>query len=89
MLEIAKALDIETIYCPFLPPDQRPDTAAGYVEFGRRLQEAGKPYRDAGLGFGWHNHAFEFETARATAPSRRWRSSRAAPTSSGRPTSPG
>ena len=20
-----------------------------------------RPYRDAGLGFGWHNHAFEFE----------------------------
>ena len=43
VLEIAKALDIETIYCPYLLPDQRPDSGAGYVEFGRRLQEAGKP----------------------------------------------
>ena len=61
VLEIAKALDIETIYCPYLLPDQRPDTGAGYLAFGQRLQEAGKPIRDAGLGFGWHNHAFEFE----------------------------
>jgi sugar phosphate isomerase/epimerase len=61
VLEIAKALGIETVYCPFLQPSDRPDTGAGYVAFGRRLQEAGKPVRDAGLGFGWHNHAFEFE----------------------------
>jgi sugar phosphate isomerase/epimerase len=61
VLEIAKALGIETVYCPFLPPADRPDTGAGYVAFGRRLQEAGKLVRDAGLGFGWHNHAFEFE----------------------------
>jgi len=60
VLAIAKALDIETIYCPFLTPDQRPDTGAGYLDFGKRLQEAGKPIRDAGLGFGWHNHDFEF-----------------------------
>jgi sugar phosphate isomerase/epimerase len=60
VLEIAGALGIETIYCPFLPPDQRPDSTAGWLAFGRRLQEAGSPYRDAGLGFGWHNHDFEF-----------------------------
>ena len=89
VLEIAKAVGIETIYCPFLLPDQRPDTGAGYVAFGQRLQEAGQPYRDAGLGFGWHNHDFEFEKTRRRRASRRSRSSRAAPTSNGRPTSPG
>jgi sugar phosphate isomerase/epimerase len=61
VLDIAGAVGIETIYCPFLPPDQRPTTGSGYVDFGKRLQAAGAPYRDAGLGFGWHNHAFEFE----------------------------
>jgi sugar phosphate isomerase/epimerase len=61
VLEIAGAVGIETIYCPFLAPDQRPTSGAGYVDLGRRLQEAAKPFRDAGLGFGWHNHAFEFE----------------------------
>jgi sugar phosphate isomerase/epimerase len=61
VLEIAEAVGIETIYCPFLPPDQRPDSGKGWLDFGRRLQKAAGPYRDAGLGFGWHNHAFEFE----------------------------
>jgi sugar phosphate isomerase/epimerase len=59
-LGIAKALGIETIYCPYLMPDQRPDTGAGWLDFGKRLAAAGRPFRDAGLGFGWHNHDFEF-----------------------------
>ncbi len=61
VLEIAKAVGIETIYCPHLAPDQRPDSGAGWLEFGKRLQKAAAPYRDAGLGFGWHNHDFEFK----------------------------
>jgi sugar phosphate isomerase/epimerase len=60
VLEIAKAVGIETIYCPFLMPDQRPDSGSGWYAFGQRLQKASAPYRDAGLGFGWHNHDFEF-----------------------------
>lgn len=60
VLDIAKSLNIETLYCPYLLPDQRPDTAQGWAEFGARLQKASQPYRDAGLGFGWHNHDFEF-----------------------------
>ncbi len=59
-----KALGVETIYVPYLTPEQRPATGAAYLAFGKRLQEASRPYRDAGLGFGWHNHAFEFEQAR-------------------------
>ena len=61
VLEIAKAVGIETIYCPFLPPDQRPDSGKGWHAFGQRLQQASAPYRAAGLGFGWHNHDFEFK----------------------------
>jgi sugar phosphate isomerase/epimerase len=69
VLEIAEALGIGTIYCPFLPPDQRPDTGKGWHAFGQRLQKAGAPFRDAGLGFGWHNHDFEFrKTADGTLP---------------------
>ncbi|NTJ44422.1 sugar phosphate isomerase/epimerase [Agrobacterium larrymoorei] len=59
-LKIAKTLGIEAIYCPYLLPDQRPRDAAGWFAFGKRLQEAGKPFRDAGHSFGWHNHDFEF-----------------------------
>lgn len=61
VLDIAKALGIETIYCPYVLPDERPATGADWRAFGERLQAAGKPYRDAGLGFGWHNHDFEFQ----------------------------
>jgi sugar phosphate isomerase/epimerase len=61
VLEIAEAVGIETIYCPFLAPDRRPDSARNWAAFGQRLQEASAPYRAAGLGFGWHNHAFEFQ----------------------------
>ncbi len=69
VLEIAGAVGIETIYCPYLMPDQRPDTGAGWRAFGERLQKAAAPYRDAGLGFGWHNHDFEFRnTADGTLP---------------------
>ncbi|MFO1144022.1 MAG: sugar phosphate isomerase/epimerase [Amaricoccus sp.] len=61
VLEIAKAVGIEKVFCPFLPPDQRPDTGKGWAEFGQRLQQASAPYKAAGLGFGWHNHDFEFK----------------------------
>lgn len=60
-LGIAAALGIRTIYCPYIPADQRPATGKDWEAFGRRLQAVGKPYRDAGLGFGWHNHEFEFQ----------------------------
>jgi Sugar phosphate isomerases/epimerases len=62
VLTIARTLGIDAIYCPYLMPDQRPTDAAGWFVFGKRLQEAGKPYRDAGIDFGWHNHDFEFQT---------------------------
>lgn len=60
VIKIAKTLGIEAVYCPYLMPDQRPMDASGWFAFGQRLQAAGKPLRDAGLVFGWHNHDFEF-----------------------------
>lgn len=62
VLQIAGTLGIEAVYCPYLLPDQRPSDATGWFAFGQRLQRAGKPIRDAGLRFGWHNHDFEFVT---------------------------
>ena len=61
VLAIARALGIETIYCPYVMPDDRPTDGAGWQAFGARLQKAGEPIRAAGLGFGWHNHDFEFK----------------------------
>lgn len=60
VLGIARALKIERIYCPYIMPDDRPTTSAGWRAFGARLEAAAAPYRAAGLGFGWHNHDFEF-----------------------------
>jgi sugar phosphate isomerase/epimerase len=60
VLELTKTLNIEAIYCPHLVEEDRPTTSKGWHEFGARLQTASKPYTDAGLIFGWHNHDFEF-----------------------------
>lgn len=60
-LLIAKTLGMQAVYCPHLAADQRPDDAAGWFAFGQRLSQAGKPIRDAGYTFGWHNHDFEFK----------------------------
>jgi len=59
-LKIAKALGVESIYAPHLVPDQRPKDAEGWHAFGVRLEKVSKPFKDAGLDFGWHNHDFEF-----------------------------
>ena len=59
-LEIAHTLGIQTVIVPFIAPDQRPTDKAGWQTFAKELAEAGKPIRDAGLGYGWHNHDFEF-----------------------------
>ncbi|TPW33559.1 sugar phosphate isomerase/epimerase [Martelella alba] len=61
VLEIVAALKMDSIFCPFLPEEARPLTGAGWKAFGERLEAAGKPYREAGYIFGWHNHAYEFE----------------------------
>jgi len=61
VIGIARDLGIGTIYCPYLQPDQRPDSGRAYEDFGRRLAAAGAPLKAEGFGFGWHNHAFEFE----------------------------
>lgn len=61
VIEFSKILNMAGIYIPFLRKELRPTNAAGWVEFGKSLSEIGKPFRDAGLVFGWHNHEFEFK----------------------------
>lgn len=60
VLAIARRLGIGRIYCPWLAPEDRPVDAQGWRGLGARLDRAGAPLRAAGLGFGWHNHDFEF-----------------------------
>ena len=58
--EMATALGVRNVYVPYLDAADRPDDRDGWRAFGARLAEAGKPLQDAGIGFGWHNHDFEF-----------------------------
>ena len=60
VLEIATTLGMRHIYAPYLQPGERPKTAADYRKFGKRLAAIGQWVRAQGLGFGWHNHDFEF-----------------------------
>ena len=59
-LAIAATLGIRRVYAPWLDPADRPVTEAGYRAFGDRLAAIGRRLRGEGLGFGWHNHDFEF-----------------------------
>lgn len=58
-LAIMTALGCKKLFVPHLMPDARPADTAGWAAFGARLAAAGKPFQDAGLAFGWHNHDFE------------------------------
>ena len=58
VVALAKRLGVETVMVPAI--EDRVKDAAGWAAFGKELAEAGKPLLDAGLGFGWHNHAFEY-----------------------------
>ncbi|WP_172292173.1 sugar phosphate isomerase/epimerase [Pseudoruegeria sp. HB172150] len=60
VLEIAKTLGLKAVFVPAVGPDQRKQDAKGWAALGNTLAEAGKPIQDAGLTYGWHNHAFEF-----------------------------
>lgn len=57
---IAKALGVRIMVCPYLLPEDRPSTRKGWEQFGNRLAKIAKRASDAGFGFAWHNHDFEF-----------------------------
>ena len=58
-IEVARTLGIGKVIVPYLQAEHRPSDRAGWEAFAQRLVEAGKPIRDAGLTYGWHNHEFE------------------------------
>ncbi len=60
VIDVARRVGMTRVYCPYVMPDDRPTDSAGWRAFGARLQAAGAPIKAAGLGFGWHNHDFEF-----------------------------
>ena len=60
VLDIASALGVHHIYAPYVMPDKRPKSAAGYKKLGKRLAAIGEWVGGEGYAFGWHNHDFEF-----------------------------
>lgn len=56
----AKTLGVKTIFVPAIAKEERVKDAEEWQSFGRRLALAGKLIQDEGVGFGWHNHDFEF-----------------------------
>ena len=60
VLEIVRALDMQAVIVPAIPADERVKSAADWAAFGRTLAQAGQYVQEAGIIFGWHNHAFEF-----------------------------
>jgi sugar phosphate isomerase/epimerase len=59
-IDKAKAAGAKYLVVPYVAPGDRPKDAAGFIEFGKKLQSAGEQVTKAGLGFCYHNHAFEF-----------------------------
>lgn len=58
--EAAKIMGVETLFCPAISHDKWKQPEADWVSLAAELGELGKFYKDQGLGFGWHNHHFEF-----------------------------
>jgi sugar phosphate isomerase/epimerase len=61
VLDIARALGMNKLVCPYLMPDDRPKSAKGWRDFGKRLNAIAQTYRAEGFGVAWHNHDFEFK----------------------------
>lgn len=60
IVSMAKTLGLKSVYAPYLDESLRPQNDEGWKDFGAMLNELAKPFNDAGIRFGWHNHDFEF-----------------------------
>lgn len=58
-LEITQRLGIALVVVPYLLPADRPNDAAGWQAFGKRLATMADRVTAEGLRFAWHNHDFE------------------------------
>lgn len=59
---------VEYVVMPYLDEDQRGDSLDHYKRLGEKLNAAAQVFHDAGLGFAYHNHAFELEPMEETTP---------------------
>ncbi|WP_299689151.1 sugar phosphate isomerase/epimerase [uncultured Tateyamaria sp.] len=58
--DVARTLGVKTIIAPYLDATKRPDDRTGYAALARELGALHRRCADAGFGFAWHNHDFEF-----------------------------
>lgn len=62
-IKIAKTLGIKTIYCPAPPTADYREGKGNWAELAAGLDRIGKALNAAGVGFGYHNHHWEFQRA--------------------------
>jgi sugar phosphate isomerase/epimerase len=59
-IEIARTVGIKTIYCPAPPSADYREGKGDWAALAAGLARIGTALRAAGLGFGYHNHHWEF-----------------------------
>lgn len=59
-LRVAETFEVKQIYCPYLPPSERPLDSEGWKCFARSLGGFAVRLSTKGINLGWHNHDFEF-----------------------------
>ncbi len=59
-IEIARTVGIKTIYCPAPPSADYREGKGDWAALAAGLARIGAALRAAGLGFGYHNHHWEF-----------------------------
>lgn len=57
-IELAKLYGYKFVIVPWVPESEYKD---GWANFARKMSDALASYHEAGLHFGYHNHAFEFK----------------------------
>ena len=60
MIELAKTAGVKYLVIPYLPGEIR-ETIDGYKAIAADFNKIGEQCNAAGIKFGYHNHAFEFE----------------------------
>ena len=59
-LNFAQVLGMRKVIIHSPDGNKRPSDEKGWNDFSQHLEKLGKPFLDAGIKLGWHNHAFEF-----------------------------
>ena len=59
VVDITNSLAMEVAVCPFLAPEARPTTSAGWQEIGKKLECSIQELQQCNVQVAWHNHEFE------------------------------